>query len=210
MSRILITSGPTREYIDPVRFLSNASSGQMGAALAEAFLAAGDDVVIVSGPVTVSYPVKSEVISVISTEEMLRVCLEQFPRCDGVVAAAAPCDFRPRAFSSTKIRRSGAGLTLELEETPDIVAALAGRRTHQWIVAFALESDRPRENALAKLQRKGADLIVVNGPDAINSPSTALEVLTPAGEVLGILAGSKKEVARQLIELFTRYFSAKH
>ncbi len=207
--RVLITSGPTREYLDPVRFLTNASSGRMGAALAEAFLDAGHEVVVVSGPVAVDYPPGCQVISVVSTQEMLQACLEAFPTCDGMVAAAAPCDFRPKMYSSTKIRRTGAGLLLELVETPDIVGTVASQRLRQWIVAFALETDRPRENALIKLHRKGADLIVVNNPDAINSPVTGVEVLDPNGQLVGAFTGSKKEVSRKLVALIESRFGGK-
>src|SRR5690606_14922342 len=95
MSRILITSGPTRQYLDPVRYLSNGSSGRMGAALAQAALDFGHEVVVVSGPVEVSYPRNLELVEVISTEEMLEASRTLFPNCDGMIGAAAPCDYRP-------------------------------------------------------------------------------------------------------------------
>ena len=95
MARVLITSGPTRQYLDPVRYLTNASSGRMGKALAEAVLAAGHQVMIVSGPVEVEYPPAAEVTNVVSTEEMLAACRELFPACDGLIGVAAPCDYRP-------------------------------------------------------------------------------------------------------------------
>ena len=106
MSRILITSGPTRQYLDPVRYLSNGSSGLMGKALAEAVLAAGHEAVIVSGPVEVRYPSAARVVPVVSTEEMLAACLDVFPQCAGLIAAAAPCDYRPRVVAAEKIRKS--------------------------------------------------------------------------------------------------------
>jgi phosphopantothenoylcysteine decarboxylase/phosphopantothenate--cysteine ligase len=207
MARILITSGPTREYLDPVRYLTNGSSGQMGAALAQAAVELGHEVIVVSGPVRVSYPRAAQVIPVVTTEEMAEACYRHFAGCDGVIAAAAPCDFRPVYFSPSKIRRSGGRLLLELEETPDIVASLAARRQAQWLVAFALETDATRECAVAKLHRKGCDLIVLNTPEAIDSETTAVEVLDGAGRVLGSYQGSKTEVARQLILLFTRVFA---
>ena len=127
MSRILITSGPTRQYLDPVRYLSNGSSGRMGKALAEAVLAAGHEVVIVSGPVEVRYPSAARVVPVVSTEEMLAACLDVFPQCAGLIAAAAPCDYRPRVVAAEKIRKTGAPIDVHLVETPDIVARLGGR-----------------------------------------------------------------------------------
>src|SRR5438093_10162334 len=104
MARVLITSGPTRQYLDPVRYLTNASSGRMGKALAEAALALGHEVTIVSGPVDVSYPAAARVVNVVSTEEMLAACQEAFPACDGLIAAAAPCDYRPVRVEPGKIR----------------------------------------------------------------------------------------------------------
>ncbi|HEX3725066.1 MAG TPA: phosphopantothenoylcysteine decarboxylase, partial [Pirellulales bacterium] len=119
MSRILITSGPTRQYLDPVRYLTNASSGRMGAALADAALAHGHEVVIVSGPVSIEYPAGVEVLSVVSTEEMLEVASRVFPTCQGLIGVAAPCDYRPVRVSPGKISKTGEPLLLHLVETPD-------------------------------------------------------------------------------------------
>jgi phosphopantothenoylcysteine decarboxylase/phosphopantothenate--cysteine ligase len=162
MSRILITSGPTRQHLDPVRYLTNASTGLMGQALALAAIEQGHDVVLVSGPVSVPYPPEAQLFPVVSTDEMLSVCREQFPSCDGLIAAAAPCDYRPRRVEPRKIHKTGGPLIMELVETEDIVAALAAIRRHQWLVAFALETEDLRLRALAKLERKSCDLIVTN------------------------------------------------
>src|SRR5271157_3677911 len=113
MPRILLTSGPTRQYLDPVRYLSNGSSGRMGKALAEAALEAGHEVLIVSGPVEIRYPRAARVIAVISTEEMLDACLNAFPKCDGLIAAAAPCDYRPKVVATQKIRKTGRTLDVQ-------------------------------------------------------------------------------------------------
>lgn len=181
MAKILITSGPTRQYLDPVRYLTNASSGRMGAALAAAAVEAGHAVVIVSGPVAVEYPAAAEVVPVVSTEDMLDACLRIFPACDGLIAVAAPSDYRPMAVSSQKIRKTGKPLRLELVETPDVVALLAAVKTTQWMVAFALETEDPRLRALRKLEEKNCDLIVVNAPAAINAADTAVEILAEGG-----------------------------
>jgi phosphopantothenoylcysteine decarboxylase/phosphopantothenate--cysteine ligase len=198
MPRILITSGPTRQYLDPVRYLSNASSGRMGQALAEAAVRAGQRVVMVSGPVEVKYPRAAQVIPVVTTDDMLAACLEVFPKCDGLLAVAAPCDYRPRAVAPQKIRKTGSPLAIRLIETPDIVARLSAIRRSQWMVAFALETEDARFRALQKLERKRCDLIVLNGPAAINAASTRVEVLDAAGRVLAALAGGKRRVARQI------------
>jgi phosphopantothenoylcysteine decarboxylase/phosphopantothenate--cysteine ligase len=201
MARILITSGPTRQYLDPVRYLTNASSGRMGAALASAAIEAGHEVVVVSGPVDVDYPQQAEVIPVISTEDMLETCLKVFPRCDGLIGVAAPCDYRPVLVSSQKIRKTGKPLRLQLVETPDVVALLAAIKTAQWMVAFALETEDPRMRALQKLESKDCDLIVVNGPEAMHAADTRVEVISDEGDVLAKFSGSKPQVAQDIFRI---------
>jgi phosphopantothenoylcysteine decarboxylase/phosphopantothenate--cysteine ligase len=196
MARILITSGPTREYLDPVRYLTNGSSGQMGRAMAAAAIEAGHSVVVVSGPVAIEYPPAAEVIFIISTAEMLAACRTVFADCDGMIAVAAPCDFRPLQVQPQKIHKTGAPLHLELHETPDILASLAAeRRTGQWLVGFALETDDQRSRARSKLRRKQCDLIVLNGPEAIGVGESSVEILDPAGKVVAALDGPKGEIA---------------
>jgi phosphopantothenoylcysteine decarboxylase/phosphopantothenate--cysteine ligase len=160
MARILITSGPTRQYLDPVRYLTNGSSGRMGKSLAEAALAQGHEVVVVSGPVVVEYPPAARVVPIVSTEELLAACQREFTRCDGVIGAAAPCDYRPVKVEPHKIAKTGAPLELHLIETPDVMAALgAGKRADQWLVGFALETDDQRFRALTKLEKKSCDFM---------------------------------------------------
>jgi phosphopantothenoylcysteine decarboxylase / phosphopantothenate---cysteine ligase len=208
MSRILITSGPTRQHLDPVRYLTNASSGRMGAALAAAAIEAGHEVVIVSGPVDAAYPTAAEVLPVVSTEDMLAACLRAFPSCDGLIAVAAPCDYRPIAVAPHKIRKTGRPLEMELVETPDIVAALAAIRTSQWLVAFALETEDRHLRAMQKLERKSCDLIVVNGPQAIQAADTHVEILGKDGQVVGNFSGAKSDVAKSLFETIRRELMA--
>jgi phosphopantothenoylcysteine decarboxylase/phosphopantothenate--cysteine ligase len=196
MARILITSGPTRQYIDPVRYLTNASSGRMGKALAEAALARGHAVVIVSGPVDITYPSQATVIPVISTEEMLAAACKVFPDCDGLIGVAAPSDYRPVKVASSKIAKTGAPLTLQLVETDDVVATLGAEKTHQWLVGFALETEDHRLRAIAKLEKKSCDLMVSNGPEAMHSLQNSVEIIDREGRVLGALSGPKEEVAQ--------------
>jgi len=204
MARILITSGPTRQYLDPVRYLTNASSGRMGSALAAAAIAAGHEVVIVSGPVDVEYPPRAEVLSVVSTEEMLEACRRAFHDCDGLIAAAAPCDYRPVQVARHKLRKSGGPLRLELIETPDVVATLAKSKGPRWMVAFALETEDKRMRALQKLERKKCDLIVLNGPGSIHGLSTEAEIIDPSGMVIAALSGRKGDVAKEIIAVIER------
>jgi len=205
MSRILITSGPTRQYLDPVRYLTNASSGRMGAALAAAAIGKGHDVVIVSGPVHVPYPASARLVPVTSTEEMLAACRDEFPACDGLIASAAPCDYQPQQVAEEKIAKSGQPLTLHLLETPDIVAALASsKRSAQWIVGFALETNDRHLRALVKLQKKSCNLIVLNGPQAIDSEANTVEIMDHLGRIVGQYSGPKCDVARGIMDCIER------
>jgi len=204
VARILITSGPTRQYIDPVRYLTNASSGRMGKALAEAALARGHQVVIVSGPVDIDYPPEAEVIDVISTEEMLAASQAVFPSCDGLIGVAAPSDYRPVKVASSKIAKTGEPLTLHLVETDDIVATLGLQKTTQWLVGFALETEDHRLRALAKLEKKHCDLMVSNGPEAMHSLDNNVEIIDRQGNVLDVLAGPKEEVAHGIFAVIER------
>ncbi len=201
MATILITSGPTRQYIDAVRYLTNASSGRMGRGLASAALAAGHEVVVVSGPVEVDYPAECRVVPVVSTEEMLAAAAEEFDRCDGLIGAAAPCDYRPVRVEPGKIAKTGEPLQLSLVETDDVVATLGTSKGGRWVVGFALESEDHRLRALAKLERKHCDLIVSNGVAAMNAADNEVEVLTPDGAVVGQFAGPKDEVARGILDV---------
>jgi phosphopantothenoylcysteine decarboxylase/phosphopantothenate--cysteine ligase len=202
VSRILITSGPTRQYLDPVRYLTNASSGRMGKALAEAALGAGHDVVIVSGPVEVAYPAGAEIIPVITTDEMLEASRRVFPTCDGAICAAAPCDYRPERISVQKIAKSGEPLTLHLIETPDVCATLgAEKSSQQWLVGFALETEDQRFRALVKLERKHCDLMVLNGPQAINAEVNAVEIMDRSGAIVASVSGDKGRVAHEIVRI---------
>ncbi len=202
VARILITSGPTRQYLDPVRYLTNASSGRMGAALASAALKLGHEVVIVSGPVTVEYPQGATVIPVVTTDEMLAAATLAFENCDGAIGAAAPCDYMPRQFQPQKISKTGKPLTIELIETADVVATLGqNKRDDQWVVGFALETEDQRFRAIVKLERKHCDLMVSNGPNAIDSADNEVELLDPDGNVIEAIAGDKEYVAQRLLEL---------
>lgn len=203
--RILITSGPTRQYLDPVRYLTNGSSGRMGAALAAAVLERGGTPVVVSGPVALDYPAGSELYHVVSTEEMLERCMQLFPACDGVIGAAAPCDFRPEKEAVDKLSKEEGGVNrfLRLVETPDILGALARlKRPGQWIVAFALETLAPNEalsSALRKIRKKGAALLVLNGPASIDAVSMRAVLIDAEGTILETIDDLKENVARKIL-----------
>ncbi len=205
--RILITAGPTREYLDDVRFLSNASSGKMGYALAQAALDAGLDVILVSGPVAQQPPAGCECHVVETTGEMYDACLALFPKCDGVIGAAAVCDYRPRKRAAGKLSKTGKPLILELEETPDILAELGRRKGDRWVVGFALESQNPRENALRKLNAKGCDAMILNQPSAIGAESNQVELINSQGTTVATWASGKTEIARNLVAWITTHLA---
>jgi phosphopantothenoylcysteine decarboxylase/phosphopantothenate--cysteine ligase len=197
--RILITAGPTREYLDDVRYLSNASSGRMGFALAEAVMAAGHEVVLACGPVSLTPPSGCELHPVETTDELLAVCSEQFPQCDGVIATAAVCDYRPKARFPGKLAKTGVSLELELVETADVLADLGRQKGDRWIIGFALESDEyAHVNALRKLKEKNCDAIVLNRPTAIGSETNRIEVINTAGQTVTTISGTKRQVADEL------------
>lgn len=197
--RILITAGPTREYLDDVRYLSNASSGRMGYAIAEAVLAAGHQAVLVSGPVMLTPPHGSEVHPVETTAELHDVCNRLFQDCDGAIATAAVCDYRPRARFPGKLAKTGVSLELELVETADVLADLGLQKGHRWLVGFALESDEfAHVNALRKLKHKNCDAIVLNRPTAIGSTTNQIEIINPVGTTVASFSGAKTDVAHEL------------
>ena len=201
MKRLLITSGPTREYLDPVRFLSNASSGRMGCALAKAAIDRGWQVVLISGPVAIEYPPEVELHHVVSTAEMLEQALRLFPDCDAVIGAAAPCDYMPKIVSEQKLSKSDFFGCVEFVETPDILASLGKiKRPDQIIVAFALETHDVRNRAMQKMERKNADYIVLNGPNAINADEMEVELFCRSGAYFPQFHGLKEEVALFVLE----------
>jgi len=202
VARILITSGPTRQYLDPVRYLTNASSGRMGRALAAAALEQGHEVLVVSGPVEVRYPPGVCLVEVVSTEEMLAVCRAQFESCDGLIGAAAPCDYRPVRVEPHKIAKTGQPLALHLIETDDVVATLgAQKRPNQWLVGFALETEDQRLRALAKLEKKSCDLMVSNSVTAIDALENSVEIIDRGGQAIAAYTGPKQDVARGIMQV---------
>lgn len=201
--RVLITAGPTREAIDPVRFLSNRSSGKMGYALAWAAREAGAEVVLVSGPVSLAPPAGVEVVAVESAAQMYAQVMARVADCDVFIGAAAVADYTPVTAAGQKIKKHRDRLQLELVRTPDILAAVAGHRPRPFTVGFAAETEQVREYARDKLARKGLDLIAANpvGPgQGFDRDDNTLWVSWPGGE-RDLGTASKRELARRLITL---------
>ncbi len=199
---VLITAGPTREKIDPVRYLTNRSSGRMGYALAEAALRRGARVLLVSGPTTLTAPGAAEVTRVESAEEMREAALKLLPLATVVIKTAAVSDYRPKAAAGQKIKRKGA-MTLELEATPDILKELCLRKGSQIMMGFAAETENVLENARQKLVAKNLDAIVVNDVSregvGFDSDRNAVTIISHE-KVIEIPETTKWEVAQRVLD----------
>ena len=203
---VLITAGPTREPIDPVRYIGNRSSGRMGYALAEAALRRGARVVLVSGPTALKPPGAAEVVAVETAEEMRQALLSRLGDATIVIKAAAVADYKPKQRSEQKIKRKGA-LSLELEPTSDILAEVASKRASQLVVGFAAETENVLENARRKLASKSLDAIVVNDVSrkgiGMDSERNAVTIITPT-ETIEVPETTKWEVAHRVLDAVVR------
>lgn len=203
--RVLVTAGPTREHIDSVRFITNASSGRMGFAVAEAAAAAGHEVTLLAGPVALEHPAGCHVVPFVSVDDLKDALASRFAECDALVMTAAVGDFRPERRLEGKIPRSAGPVTVRLVPTEDLLAGLAAcKRPGQTIVAFAVE-DPPREQAEARarseLAAKGADFVVVNTPDAMSAAESDACILSHDGAVVPWARRDKRQLARQIVSL---------
>ena len=209
--RVLITAGPTQEDIDPVRYISNRSSGKMGFSIAAAAAEAGALVTLISGPVSLETPARVTRIDVRSAEQMLAaVQAQETP--DIVIAAAAVADYRPLQVAAQKIKKQVGSAQLSLEQTPDILTAIAENKGDMFVVGFAAETERLEENARIKLEKKSLDLIAANWVGSeqggFDSHENALTVLWQNGGVELPMA-PKEKIARLLIDIVAERFDAK-
>ena len=205
--RCLITAGPTREYIDPVRFISNPSTGKMGFALAEVALEAGWNVDLVSGPVALEEPDGAILYPIISADEMFHQVDALFDACDVLIMTAAVSDFRPKVQHSGKQKKENAELTIEFERTTDILKKMTDRKTHQTVVGFAAETHNLIGSAKKKLQSKNLDWIVANDVAQIStgfaSDTNEVILIAADGSSLKLGPSTKKSIAKELIDLIT-------
>jgi phosphopantothenoylcysteine decarboxylase/phosphopantothenate--cysteine ligase len=200
--RFLITAGPTREPIDPVRYLSNRSSGKMGYALAEAAIEGRHEVVLISGPVSRSRPRGAAVIPVSTSDEMFDAVQTQVRNCDVLVMCAAVADYKPVAVFTKKIKKRDAKLSLELIPTKDILASLPKDRPYL-VVGFAAETENIEANAQKKLREKNCDIIVANDARiGMESDENEVEIFFRDGEKKKFSRASKKIIARDLVKIF--------
>ncbi len=211
---VLVTAGPTREDIDPVRYLTNRSSGKMGFAVAEAAARRSAKVVLVSGPVKLETPAGIERLDVISAREMHRAVTERFASCSVAILAAAVADYKPVETHAEKIKKSNAALTLSLEPTIDILADVAKIKGKQIIVGFAAETDHVAENARKKLTSKNADLIVANDVTAegagFDHDTNIVTIFSSDGRDLALPKLSKSDVADRILDEVLRLRGVLH
>jgi phosphopantothenoylcysteine decarboxylase/phosphopantothenate--cysteine ligase len=209
--KVLITAGPTRERIDPVRFITNRSSGKMGFAVAEAARAAGAEVVLVSGPVNLATPAGVRRVDVESAEQMLESVREQLPGTDVFVAAAAVSDYRPVQAAAEKIKKTSDSIVLALSRTTDILATVAGGSPRPFVVGFAAETQNVERNALAKLDAKRLDMIAANQVGdglAFDCEDNALTVYWPGGK-RELARAPKRRLADELVAVIAERFAAR-
>ncbi len=207
--RILITAGPTREYIDPVRYISNDSSGKMGFALAQAAHVRGHRVTLVHGPTALPAPQGVPTVPVVSAADMLHACRDCWADHDALIMAAAVADYTPARPVRAKLKKTASARVLHLKPTVDILATLAKcRRADQVIVGFAVEDRAPRRNAEQKLRRKGLDAIVLNRPRAIGAERAAIEILVRGQRWQTVPAARKSRLAMRLVRLVEQLHTA--
>ena len=210
--RVMITAGPTREALDPVRYLSNRSSGKMGYAIAEAAVNAGAEVTLISGPVNLSTPARVTRIDVISAIDMQQAVHANLSVCDIFISAAAVADYRPGLRAVSKIKKQSSDMNLTLVRTPDILASVGAMANAPFTVGFAAETNQVLDYAREKMQRKNLDMIVANQVgDALgfDHDDNTLDVLWPGGHV-HLPIDSKKTLAHKLITIITERFNANH
>ena len=202
--RCLVTAGPTREFIDPVRFISNPSSGKMGFALAQAALEHGWQVDLVSGPVALKAPEGVTLHKIVSGNEMYEKCRELFPSCDLFIMCAAVVDMRPKKIFDQKQKKDRIEWNVEFEPVIDILKTLSAKKTKQTVVGFAAETEQVRRHARRKLEEKRLDWIIANdvsGPDtAFESDSNRVEMYHNSGNSYKYGPDAKIEIARKIIE----------
>jgi phosphopantothenoylcysteine decarboxylase / phosphopantothenate---cysteine ligase len=207
--RFVVTAGPTREAIDPVRFISNRSSGKMGYAIAEAALAQKHDVMLISGPAALTPPPKAKLISITSADELFAAVRGATRKCDVLVMCAAVSDYKPTAVSPLKMKKQKRAFALKLVPTRDILASLPKRRRYL-VVGFAAETHELKINAQKKLHAKNCDAIVANDVSGteigMESDENEVTIFFRDGEIKKISRAPKKIIARELVKIFSKMF----
>jgi phosphopantothenoylcysteine decarboxylase/phosphopantothenate--cysteine ligase len=207
---ILVTAGPTREYFDTVRFLSNPSSGKMGYGIAAEAVARGHAVDLVTGPVELPPPQGVSVYRVVSAEEMFHVCDELFVKCHSLVMTAAVCDYRPSRTLDHKLKKQQRIRSIHLKPTQDILAHLGKIKGDRAVVGFAMEDHDHRAHAESKLRRKQCDAIVLNGISNVGSDGAEIDILCANSGWSPTVSGTKGEMAARVMDLVESLVDPSH
>ena len=200
--RVIVTAGPTREAFDPVRFISNHSTGKMGYALAKECIRRGAEVTLITGPVSLKPPMFADVVRVSSAEEMYNEVIKRFDICDCIFKAAAVCDYTPINISDNKIKKSGEDMSVSLKRTKDILKTLGERKKNQFICGFSMETENLLENSVKKLKEKNADMIIANNLKTegagFGTDTNVITIITE-NDVRKLPKMSKDDAAREII-----------
>ncbi len=206
--RFVVTAGPTREAIDPVRFISNRSSGKMGYAIAEAAVAAGHEGKLISGPVSIARPAGPQFISITTSDELDQEVHRAIGQCDVLVMCAAVADYKPAKIEPRKMKKRKTSFALELIPTRDILASLPKANRKFLVIGFAAETHDLKMNARRKLREKNCDFIVANDVSktdfGMESDTNAVTIFLPNGESKKISRTSKKIIARELVKIISK------
>ncbi len=211
--RFVITAGPTREAIDPVRFITNHSSGKMGYALARQACYRGADVVLISGPVQLKAPDGVKLVPITTAQQMFEAMQQHYTDADVVIKSAAVADYRPKTVAEQKIKKTDGDMVLELERNADILAWLGAHKTHQILVGFAAETNDVEQNALGKLKRKGLDFIAANDVTAAHSgfgkDTNQVTLFGADGSKTAFPVLSKDDTANRILDVIKEYKNTK-
>jgi phosphopantothenoylcysteine decarboxylase/phosphopantothenate--cysteine ligase len=198
--KVLVSAGPTREFFDTIRFISNPSSGKMGYAIAREATRRGHEVTLVSGPVSLKPPKDVETVQVTSAAEMYQACKKVYQNADVGIMCAAVCDYRPCETATQKMEKKARNKRVSLEPTEDIALELGKRKGKRLLIGFALQDHDPYQHAERKLEKKNFDLIVLNGPDNVGTDQAMVELYTPAAGWTRPIIGTKAVIARRLLK----------
>jgi len=207
--KMLVTAGPTREFFDTVRFISNPSSGKMGFAIASAAASRGHDVLLIAGPVALDDPLGVQVHRVVSAREMFDASVAAFENAQAAIMTAAVCDYRPVDPMSKKLAKTDQPRHITLEATDDICAHLGNQKGKRVVIGFAMEDHDHHAHAQAKLIKKQCDAIVLNGPGNVGSDIAEVEVLLSDGNWRAPISDTKTNIAVLVVELAERLVSEK-
>ena len=205
----LISAGPTREFFDSVRYISNPSSGKMGYAIARAAVRRGHRVTLVTGPVALKPPRDVMVVPVMSAAQMARACKRFFREADVVVMTAAVCDYRPKDRPAHKLAKQARPRRVVLEPTEDIATTLGRRKGKRLLVGFAMEDREPYRHAERKLKRKNCDLMVLNGPANVGGDQAVVELYSPSQGWSAPIRGSKAVIAHRLVRMLESMWASR-